>query len=573
MSKNLPKRPIDTFGYKTFFDTLPSYAVILDAESLDVIDANQAAVQKFKISDISHLTPDIIWNKESPYSVREIKSLIDRSIPGVAEKLIWKRACSKDRYEWLSATVICVEMCGNAIVLLIGNENMSVQEKVAKLTRLAFFDQLTNLPNRNSLVDTIQEKLMLRKYHKTSLSLLLLDIDNFRTINQRFGSKIGNLILQETARRLKRVLGDESVLGRFRGDQFLIIFNNMDMESRDILVQSALQAVQEKYQIKERELSITFSAGIAAETSIDLIDSEQFIRRAEQALSNAKRFGRGQIFSYDSEKAFEEYLKGEKRIALKDAIIQGSLSLHYQPQFNFETEQIFGFEALIRWQTSHENLLLPSEFLDLLKGDEDLNLDIIKWVITNALADFSQQYSLQDDIMLSINVNIPNDPERRSKLIKHLARALSKYPAKLAKHLIVEIVETTSIDDLSQAAETTKALKQLGVRVALDDFGTGFSSLSYLKYLNFDFLKIDRIFISEMEKDKSALTIVKAIIGMAKSFNASVIAEGVERAEQVKLLRELGCPIIQGYFLSRPMVLGEASKWKPSEAFLKDTLS
>lgn len=573
MTRKPPKSPTDIFGYKIFFDTLPSYAVILEAESLKVVDANRAAVDKFKTSNASGLTPDIIWNRESLANFRNVKELIDKSILGVPEKLIWKRSCSPETYEWLSATIVSTEIHGKKIVLLVGNENLSVQEKITSLTRLAFFDSLTNLPNRNSLVDTLQEKLMLRKYHKTSLSLFLLDVDNFRVINQRFGFESGNYILQEIARRLKCVLGDASVLGRFRGDQFLIILNNFDLDERNILVKNVLKAVQKKYQIREREISITFSAGLAAETSFDFADSEQFIRNAERALGNAKRFGRGQVFYYDSNEDFEERLRSEKRVALKNAILQDSLSLHYQPQFDFKTGQIFGFEALIRWQTSIDHLLLPSEFLDLLKGDDDLSLAIIKWVITNALSDFNQQGSIQDNIMLSINVNIPNDPERRVELIEHFSQVLSMYSSDVAKRLIVEVVETTSIDDLSQAAEITNALKRLGVKVALDDFGTGFSSLSYLKYLKFDYLKIDKIFISEMVSDKSALAIVKAIIGMAKSFNADVIAEGVENPEQVKLLRELGCPIIQGYFLSHPMALEEAIKWKPDDVFLKGSFA
>lgn len=439
-----------------------------------------------------------------------------------------------------------------------------------RLERLAYYDTLTGLPNRLKIMARLQS-IISEPHYKGVMGVAVIDVDAFKAINDRYGREIANIFLIELAARLRSLTPDGEDVARLGGDEFIMLFSierGPDQKGNDgpnedcAFLRRLKGTLQAPIEINDLSIPVSASIGVSCYTKPSKADADQLLRQADQAMYGAKALGPGQIRFFDT-KLSDEVLQQNARIAeLRAAVAQTQLRVYYQPQVESLSGKLLGVEALIRWQHPVKGLLPPGDFIDLLKLDESLNLDISKWVIFQVfqdLADLDDRYAIK--IGCSINITLPADALLQQALLDALRTALERYPAVEPGQITIEIVEDSVIEDLEQARLSVDALRRLGVRVSLDDFGTGFSSLAYLRHLQLDEIKIDQTFVLGMLDSREDRMIVEAVIGLSNSFDIPVIAEGVETLELVELLLSLGCSKHQGFAIARPMPLAALQDW------------
>lgn len=431
-----------------------------------------------------------------------------------------------------------------------------------RLRHIAYYDELTGLPNRVSIAETLRTLLSSHHLNELSLAVVFLDLDEFKSINETHDQQTGDRYLKEVANRLQAVLREGDVAARFGGDEFVLVIRNLDKPDPEHPVFSRLiSAMRTPVMIDGIELNLTASFGVTFYPQQTDVDADQLFRQADQAMYSAKQQGKNQIVFFDTE--FERRILDHmaRTDALRAAISKDELLLHYQPQVDLSAGKVLGVEALVRWKHPVEGLLFPGSFLDLIQNDESLGMSLTKWVLAKAMEDLQRLTDLGFGIGMSVNITIPARESLRVGFIDELRVLLSKHPVVDPGLLTLEIVENVLIDDLSQATKTIHDLQKQGVKISLDDFGTGFSSLSYLKHLSFDELKIDQGFVRDMLRDREDMMIVQAVISLSQSFNVPVIAEGVETLEHAEMLLRLGCLRAQGYGISRPVDFDNLVEW------------
>jgi diguanylate cyclase (GGDEF)-like protein len=419
-----------------------------------------------------------------------------------------------------------------------------------RLRQWAESDPLTNLPNRTRLNSRLGEAMQRARQEGLQLALLFIDLDRFKNINDSLGHAVGDELLIQVAQRLSGAVRASDTVSRLGGDEFVILLENLTHGDQAALVaQALLDAASGQYAVSGHELVVTPSIGIAVYPT-DGEDAETLLKNADSAMYHAKAAGRNnyQFFTAAMNTRVREHLELEN--CLRQALARGELSLHYQPQFNLESDRLCGCEALLRWHSPTLGQVPPDKFIPIAE-DSGLIVPIGEWVLNEACRQ-AMSWRAQGLAELSIAVNVSPVQFRHADLAEQVERALRD--SGLPPHLLeLELTESVLAENLEQVNATLERLRQLGVHLAMDDFGTGYSSLSYLKYFKLDTLKIDRSFISDLNNsdDYAALTI--AIIGMAHSLGMSCIAEGIETPSQQDFLRWHGCSIGQGYLFSRPL--------------------
>jgi len=426
-------------------------------------------------------------------------------------------------------------------------------------------DALTGLPNRNLLKDRFKIAIANANRTKTVLAVCMLDLDDFKTINDEFGQAVGDQILIEIAIRLIDVIRDDDTASRLGGDEFVLLLNGFTArEEVDATVQRIYKALSQPIVVDEHTFNVSQSIGIAAYPK-DNVDPDTLLRHADQAMYQAKRLGRKRFtyFDQDSEQVSQNRIQEINRI--RQAIFDDEMVLFYQPKVNMRTGNIIGAEALIRWQNPERGLLNPAEFLPQIEST-DVDIDLGNWVIEQALMEL-EQWQRQGKNW-TVSVNIAGHHFTQDDFIDKLKLALARHPNIPAQQLELEILETTALDDIAHVSNLICDCQALGVKFALDDFGTGYSSLSYLKQLPANWLKIDQSFVRDMLDDRSDMALVEGIISLCHVFQRQVIAEGVETAEHGVLLMRLGCQYAQGYGIAKPMPAQDIIKW--SEEYQPD---
>ena len=419
-----------------------------------------------------------------------------------------------------------------------------------RLRQWAESDPLTNLPNRARLRTRLVEAIDHARRDGRQRALLFIDLDRFKNINDSLGHAVGDELLIQVARRLSGAVRAGDTVGRLGGDEFVILLEQLGHADQAAQVaQALLDAASGQYAVAGHELAVTPSIGIAVYPA-DGEDAETLLKNADSAMYHAKSAGRNnyQFFTAAMNTRVREHLQMEN--SLRQALARGELSLHYQPQFNLESDRLCGCEALLRWHSPSLGQVPPDKFIPIAE-DSGLIVPIGEWVLNEACRQ-AMAWREQGLPELTVAVNVSPVQFRHADLAEQVERALrdSGLPPQL---LELELTESVLAENLEQVSATLERLRRLGVHLAMDDFGTGYSSLSYLKYFKLDTLKIDRSFISDLTNsdDYAALTI--AIIGMAHSLGMSCIAEGIETASQQDFLRWHGCSIGQGYLFSRPL--------------------
>jgi diguanylate cyclase (GGDEF)-like protein/PAS domain S-box-containing protein len=444
----------------------------------------------------------------------------------------------------------------------------SLKSSQQRLEHLTHFDALTHLPNRTLLTDRLQQNIAHTLRHEQLLAICLIDLDEFKLINDQYGHDTGNLMLIEVSNRLESALRCGDTVARLGGDEFVLLLTDLNaMEELERILSRILLTVSAPYRLAGHELQIFASIGVTL-FPLDGADPGVLLRHADQAMYAAKQSGRNRYHIFDAEHDRLVRVRREHLDRLQEALANGEFRLHYQPKVNLRNGQVVGAEALIRWQHPEQGLLAPGAFLPLVE-ESDLIIEIGEWVMKETLRQMGQWAAA--GLTLPVSVNIAIRHLQQADFMKRLERILAEFPDVPSSWLELEILETTALADMGHAQELIEACRRLGVSFALDDFGTGYSSLSYLKRLPADTLKIDQSFIRDMLEDPEALAIVEGVIGLTTAFQRTAIAEGVETVEQGVMLMRLGCDLAQGYGIARPMPGDSLPEWvrqyQPAQAW------
>jgi diguanylate cyclase (GGDEF)-like protein/PAS domain S-box-containing protein len=419
-----------------------------------------------------------------------------------------------------------------------------------KMTHLAHHDNLTGLPNRELLNDRLREAIILSSRHKRRLSVLFLDLDRFKHINDSKGHIVGDRLLQSVARRLSTCVRSSDTVGRLGGDEFVVLLWEVrHAEDPAVTAGKILDVVRQPHLVDEDQLYITASIGIVVYPD-DGTDVETLMKKADLAMYQAKDNGRDGYQFFKPEMNARAIERQSLEDSLRYALERQELELHYQPKFSLVTGGIIGTEALIRWNHPQRGLVLPGQFLTVAE-ECGLIVPIGRWVLHEACRQ-ACAWQIAGLPPLGVAINISAVELRTPGFVSGL-RAILKETGLEPQYLELELTETVLLEDSRSVAEVFKELKEIGVLLTLDDFGTGYSSLSHLKRFPIDTLKIDRSFVRDLAMDENDASIVVAMIWMGKSLHMKVVAEGVETREQLEILQEHGCPHGQGNYFCPPM--------------------
>jgi diguanylate cyclase (GGDEF)-like protein/PAS domain S-box-containing protein len=427
-----------------------------------------------------------------------------------------------------------------------------------QLELLAHHDALTGLPNRVLLSDRMSQAIAKSRRSGKLMAVCYLDLDGFKAINDRFGHEAGDTLLIEVARRLKDAARGEDTVARLGGDEFVLLLASLgSIEQGQRAIVRMMEAIKPPLVLLDREISVTASLG-ATIFPDDSADPDSLLRHADQAMYLAKQSGKNCFKLFNPEhdriaRAHRETL-GRVRRAIRD----GELRLHYQPKVDMREGRLVGFEALVRWQHPELGLRLPGEFLPILMGT-DCELELGKWVLKSAFDQMAVWCEAGHAFELSINVAASQllHPD----FVADLRGLLKEHELVPPNRIELEILETAALEDIGRATAVIHQCHSLGLRVALDDFGTGHSSLSYVRLLPVDTVKIDRLFIQGVPNDLQNVAVIECVLGLTRAFARRVIAEGVESAAEGTALVAMGCDIGQGFGIGRPMPADQVSDW------------
>lgn len=441
---------------------------------------------------------------------------------------------------------VCLHLCSLAI------ERDEAKQQIERLSR---YDSLTGLPNRNCLYEMTNDLLCKNGVHE--VAFFALDVDRFKDVNSTLGHLAGELILIETASRLRKLVPPLGIVSRTAGDSFVAVVPNCDVTRAALLAAKILQTLKEPIDMPEMVLSISVSIGINV-TDETRVAPQVLIEQAVSALHEAKLAGRGMYHFYRSEMnqlAQDRLILGA---ALRKAISFGSFQLQYQPQLRLGIPEVIGVEALLRWQDESLGDIPPEQFIPL--AEEIGQIEAIGcWSLREACRQLSVWKQNRIPIP-AISVNLSPSHFRSPDLSGYVAGLLKEY-ALAPRCLTIEITEDVMMDSGSQALETLTRLHRIGVGLSIDDFGTGFSSLARLIRLPITELKLDRSFMRNFETDTAAQAVATAVIRIGQSLNMTVIAEGVENEMQARLLFSYGCDAVQGYLYGKPMSAQALESW------------
>ena len=419
----------------------------------------------------------------------------------------------------------------------------------AHIRRLAYLDQLTELPNRTAFQKALQERTAAHAPTARNFSVFLVDLDKFKDVNDQFGHEAGDAVLIKTASRLEAAFGEGALVGRLGGDEFAVLYP--DGENVDALLDLAAKTVSILSEpIRYGAVAIKCGASIGIASAQMWEDPAALLKAADRALYVAKDPDHPDVRFYDEELHAQSEAKRTLEADLERAVREEEFVLYYQSKVCSKTRKVLGYEALIRWNRPGHGLVQPGEFIDIAEQSLIIQ-DIGRWSIYTA-CEAAAKWTEKVSVSVNLSARQFMDPGLYATVRDALRK--SGLPA---HRLELEITETALIQNTMVAARILEQLKKLGVQVALDDFGTGYSSMRFVQQFPFDRIKIDKSFILSMESDKKALAIVDAILRLGSSLSIPVVAEGVETEAQALQLLQAKCNELQGYLLSRPAPLAE----------------
>lgn len=436
-----------------------------------------------------------------------------------------------------------------------------------RIVRMAYYDNLTNLPNRALFHDRLKHALAHAERYEVNSALLFIDLDDFKRINDTLAHRIGDFLLQGIADRLSRYIrtsdtvarqkefGVTNTVARLGGDEFTVFLTEINsLENVSKVARRILNILSQPFELEGHEVFITASVGIAIYPN-DGKDMDTLLKNADIAMYHAKEEGKNnfQFYKQSMNAAALERLNMEN--SLRKAIDRDEFFLLYQPRMNIHTGEIVALEALLRWNHPERGTMLPADFIPVAE-ESGLIIPIGEWILRNACRQIQQWQKMDFFARTALSLNISGRQFRQESLVRSIERTLGDFSLN-PKYLELELTESVIMDNPEVTADVLKRLKGMGVTLSMDDFGTGYSSFNYLKRFPLDIIKIDQSFVQHVTKQAEDATIVQAMIAMAHSLRLTVVAEGVETEEQMAFLREHGCDEMQGYLLSQPAPPGD----------------
>lgn len=455
-----------------------------------------------------------------------------------------------------AALTVTLLILGWVIVLTgkLGRQNRVIQDSEEKFRHLAQHDSLTGLPTRSVLRDRLAIAIERAKRSKTGVGLLMLDLDRFKQINDSLGHHAGDQALKISARRICQSVRASDTVARISGDEFIVLITDLnDSKEVEMVAAKIVAALSAPFRVGNREVPLSTSVGVCMAFD-ETMDADTLMKMADTAMYHAKAKGRNcfQFYSADMDGATKVYQR--LRSGLEKALAANEFEVHYQPLVDFQTRELTGFEALLRWRSQELGLVMPTDFIPVAE-ESGLIVPIGEWVLRQACYEIGLlEAQLGRRFLLAVNIS-PRQMQQFG-LPEMVARGLDK-SGRDPEFIELEITESMLMNDSSSTQNSLIEMRGMGIRLAIDDFGVGFSSLSYITRFSIDRIKIDRSFVMKCMKEETSLAVIRAMVAMAHGLSMTVVAEGVETAEEFHFLANEGCDTAQGYYLSRPVPVTE----------------
>lgn len=542
--------------YQRVMEETSEGVIITDVDG-NILKANDAfcRMSGYSIEELLDKNPRLV--KSDRHDDAFFKAMWESiASTGRWEGEIWNRRKDGAVYPvWLSINTIADDTGTPSRFVGLSVDISKIKEAEENLNRMAFYDSLTDLPNRALFKDRFKQALSRAQRAGSRLALIYLDLDRFKNVNDSLGHYAGDELLKETAKRLKNQVRDVDTVCRLGGDEFTVILENINSSGDAASVaRKILSAMREAFHIQETEVFVGTSIGIAL-FPYDGTEADELIKRADAAMYEAKEHGRGQLRFASGESGVSSLRRLETETRMRKGIERNEFFLHFQPQVSAggaefgKATGIIGAEALIRWKPAGEKTVPPDSFIDVAE-ETGLIVQMGAFVLKKACEEAKRWND--SGYPLQISVNVSQMQFDRGRIIDQVNDALSATGLK-PEYLKLEITESLFSRDMDNMVNVMKEIKGLGVSFAVDDFGTGYSSLRYIDRLPIDSLKIDKSFIQRIDSRYEGGEIATAVVALARSFGLESIAEGVETAEQLDALKSRGCDSIQGYYVSRPL--------------------
>ena len=550
--------------YFDLYDLAPVGYVTMDASGL-ILEANLTAATLLGVprSTLARRPLHPFFAKEDQDSFYLLRSQLSETGTSQSRELRMTRQDGHPLWVHLIATAV-TDAAGAPVLRIVLTDISSLKSIEQQLVHLAHFDALTNLPNRRLMADRLRQAMSNARRTGQGLAVVYIDLDAFKSINDQHGHDAGDLMLIAVAGQMQQVLRECDTLARLGGDEFVAVLINLsDIHACAPLLARLLSAAAQPVRFNGHRLQVSASLGVTFYPQAHEVEGDQLMRQADQAMYLAKQAGKNHYQVFDAEQ--DSNLRGwhQDLRDIQQALYKQEFVLHYQPKVNLRNGELVGVEALIRWQHPDKGLLAPAAFLPIVE-DHALAAAIGEWVIDNALSQIERWQA--QGLHMPVSVNVGAHQLQQVNFVARLRILLARHSHVNPADLTLEILETSALRDIPYVSRVIEDCHQMGVAFALDDFGTGYSSLTYLKRLRVDSLKIDQSFVQNMLNDPDDLAILKGIIGLASAFKRKVIAEGVETLAHGTQLLQLGCDMVQGFCLARPMpaedLPGWVSEWK-----------
>ena len=538
--------------FRTFFDSVTDAIFVVDVAERRFVDVNQRAVDTFGYDRAELLTKSIgeISLNEPPYTQTEANENIKNALAGVTQTLEWRCRRKDGTLFWAEIGFTRTTFGGRDLIFSTLRDISRRKEAEEQLMKLAEFDALTGLVNRRAFVASLERAIADSHRRNTHVTILYLDLDHFKDINDTLGHPAGDRLLEAVAQRLTKNLRASDIVARFGGDEFAVLISDLsDPSDAGLLAKKLIDATALPFPIDANEIYTGLSVGIAVSKAG--LDAESMLSHADVALYRAKAEGRRTYRFFDDAMDSDVRSRVNLLAELREAIGTDQFFLVYQPQVDIGSGRIIGLEALLRWQHPTRGVVMPATFIPAAEHS-GLIMTLGDWVVAEACRQAKRW--LDDGIApgyVSVNVS-----PLQIRTPRQWEKAITKILAEtgLPPHLLgMELTETALMATTSAHRDALKRLRQKGVRLAIDDFGTGYSSLAYLRRYPVDQIKLAREFIVDPTLDQGDPAIVQAVIGLARLLNMEMIAEGVETREQLDLLASWGCKTAQGFYFGKPM--------------------
>lgn len=525
--------------------------------------ANPAFLKTYGIDEDDYLsknTTETVMQSFTPSTRRLILEADEEALVSQRSVLLPEVNCTVkgNKHLALEMRKLAIQYKGQSAILTVAVDITERKEHQAYIQHLAYHDSLTDLPNRHLFIDRLEQALLRTHRSRSFGALIFVDLDNFKAINDSRGHLLGDWILTEVASRLREAVRDEDTVARLGGDEFVICMTDLgttEDDAKEIALKRAdllLETMNLPFETQGDQIAVSASLGLAFFHDHSLTASE-LLRNADMAMYKAKEAGKNQLILFEKEMAESNRRLFELKEDCKKAITNQEFFLMYQPQVDTRSNKITGAEALLRWKHPTRGLVSPAEFIPLLE-EGDMMPQVGELVLEMAIAQAATwHHEGKIDPKFKMCINVSPQQFRQIDFTRIVKRIIEENNIP-AQNIDLEITEGMIIDNIEHTVASMKELREFGLHFSIDDFGTGYSNLNYLKRLPLDVLKVDQSFVRDIQNDPNDTAIVRTILAMADQLKLHTIAEGVETEDQLKLLEEMGCNIIQGYLYSPPLV-------------------